>query len=420
MSFIVSPSGSGDMHSSNAANNHDKPKFITEFFDDIPPNPGLTVEPFEEDQHYPFFRFAIGGDDIWHSFLMVDEVPITSKFHRMVAYAPLNENLDKWEANVTYDTANTPAQIKCYNHDDYIGREIFSTTLNDVKGRLSYPQANGFYSGSYVSGSWVYTDDTCEGLDGHAKMGGGEFLYGLYPATADDSYGNPNSKTNYRTTFTAQGIFTFNSSMGSSNYTMMAHGADTAPIWMVYYDGTNKQVVARAYWSGTGYVELKSTTAPLLDDVTPMHVAIVLDTEILEGNFKMYINGVLEDQTGKSLATGTTNNWDYGNLLYDEGSAKLVIGMPMGAVPEGSLSTIEWTGKVEEVIVHSLPLYFFPSGADNFVYTKELEEVMNNSTGEAKSYNARVFTMDYHNIRDPVASSKNINWKIPSFNIDGT
>ena len=45
---------------------------------------------------------------------------------------------------------------------------------------------------------------------------------------------------------------------------------------------------------------------------------------------------------------------------------------------------------------------------------------MDNLTGEAKSYNARLFTMDYHNIRDPVASSNNINWKIPSFNIDGT
>ena len=92
----------------------------------------------------------------------------------------------------------------------------------------------------------------------------------------------------------------------------------------------------------------------------------------------------------------------------------------MGAVPEGSLSTIEWTGKVEEVMVHSLPLYFFPAGADTYVYTKELEEVMDNLTGEAKSYNARLFTMDYHNIRDPVASSNNINCKITSFNIDGT
>jgi len=427
VSFIISPSGSGDVkenamyiHSSKTTNDIDKPKFITEFFDDIPPNPGVTVEPFEEDQHYPLFRFAIGGEDVWHNFLMVDEVPISSKFHRMVAYAPLNENLDRWEANVTYDVSYTPAQIKCYNHEDYIGKEIFSTTFNDIKGRLSYVAADGFYNGSGVSGAWSYAMDTCEGLDGHAKIGGGEFIYGLYPATADDSYGHPNSKTHYRTHFSAQGIFTFNSAMSTNNYTMMAHGADTDPVWMVYYDGTNKQVVARAYWSGTGYVELKSTTAPLLDDVTPMHVAIVLDTELLEGNFKMYINGVLEDQTGKALATGTTNNWDYGNLLYAPGSATLVIGMPMGAVPEGSLSTIEWTGKVEEVMVHSLPLYFFPAGADTYVYTKELEEVMDNLTGEAKSYNARLFTMDYHNIRDPVASSNNINWKIPSFNIDGT
>ena len=425
ISFIISPSGGGDqkanamfMHSSNTTNNHEKPQFVTEFFDEIPPNPGLTVEPYEEDQHKPHFRFAIGGEDIWHSFLMVDNVPITSKFHRMVAYAPLNEDLDNWEANVTYDTASTPAQIKCYNHEDFIGREMIGkTSSGDIVNKLSYQTSNGFYNGS--GGGWAFTDDTCEGLAGHAKLGGGEFLYGLYPSQTDTGY-VPNTKTNYRTHFTAQGIFTFNSSMSTNNYTMMAHGADTAPHWMVYYDGTNKQVVARAYWSGTGYVELKSTTAPLLDDVTPMHVAIVLDTELLESNFKLYINGVLEDQTGKALATGTTNNWDYGELLLHTANSMLVVGNAMGTVPEGSLATIEWTGKVEEILVHSLPLYFFPNGTDNYVYNKELEEVMNTLSGEAQSYHAKLFTMDYHNIRDPVASSPNVSWKIPSFNIDGT
>ena len=91
-----------------------------------------------------------------------------------------------------------------------------------------------------------------------------------------------------------------------------------------------------------------------------------------------------------------------------------------GTVPEGSLDTIEWTGKVEEVIVHKCPLYFFPDGTDKYVYTKELEEVTDSLTGETKPYHAKLFTMDYHNIRDPVAQSRNQSWKIPSFNIDGT
>jgi hypothetical protein len=82
--------------------------------------------------------------------------------------------------------------------------------------------------------------------------------------------------------------------------------------------------------------------------------------------------------------------------------------------------TIQWTGKVEEVIVHKCPLYFFPTGTDTFVYTKELEEVMDNLTGEAKPHHAKLFTMDYHNIRTPVAKSSNESWKVPSFNIDGT
>jgi hypothetical protein len=151
-----------------------------------------------------------------------------------------------------------------------------------------------------------------------------------------------------------------------------------------------------------------------------MHVAIVLDTELLESNFKLYINGTLEDQTGKALATGSINNWDYGTILFDANSWMWVIGNAMGTIPEGSLDTVNWTGKIEECIVHKCPLYFFPDGTESFIYTKELEELTDSLSGEVKSYHARLFTMDYHNIRYPVANSKNQTWKIPSFNIDGT
>ena len=424
LSFVISAASTGEaetnalyIHSSQTTNAQDRPKLVTEFFDEMPPNPGMVVNINEENPHHPQFDFAIGGDDIWHSFLMVDDKPITGKFHNMIAYAPLNENLDTWTANVTYDTDITPKQIKVYNHEDFIGKERIGSTYSasDIQTKMSYATSTGLAGGNIV---WAYTNDTCEGLSGHAKLGGGEFYLGLYPAVTDAGY-VPNTKTDYRKHFTAQGIFTFNSSMSTNNYSMMGHGSDTSPSWVLYYDGTNKQVVARAYYSGTGYVELKSTTAPLLDDTTPMHVAIVLDTELLESNFKLYINGVLEDQTGKSLATGSTNNWDYGEVLYDANNSTWVIGNAMGTIPEGSLATIEWTGKIEECIVHKCPLYFFPNGTDSFIYTKELEEVTDSISGEVKSYHARLFTMDYHNIRYPVANSNNQSWKIPSFNIDG-
>ena len=85
------------------------------------------------------------------------------------------------------------------------------------------------------------------------------------------------------------------------------------------------------------------------------------------------------------------------------------------------VTQIEWTGKIEEVIVHYVPLIFFGPDDEIINYNKNLEEIAASTTGEAKVWNARAFVFDYHNFRPPfIAASKNINWKVAAFNIDGT
>ena len=322
-----------------------------------------------------------------------------------------------------YTLTVTPKQIKCYNHIQYEGDEDFTTTgLSDelpngtmqqrIRGKFSYATATGVFNSTAVT---AFSQDTIEGLAGHAKTGAIHFPLGLWGAS---------SNTTYCKHFTAQGIFTFNSAKTTNNYAMMGQlswDADSstynAGAWTVYYDGTNKNIVARCYEQGSSnYVELKSTTAPLLDDETPYHVAIVLDTEILHSNFRLYINGTLEDQTGKALTTGTVNNWKYGATLKQSG-----YGLGCGKANTLGVTQIDWTGKLEEIIVQETPIIFFTPETEDIDYTKYLEEVSANSTGEPKVWNARAFAFDYHNFRPPfIPASKNINWKKTSFNIDGT
>jgi hypothetical protein len=167
----------------------------------------------------------------------------------------------------------------------------------------------------------------------------------------------------------------------------------------------------------SSYVELAATTAPLLDDVTPYHVCLVFDSELLEGNVKLYINGKLEDQTGQALPANTANNWEWGNLLRDMGGGKLYCGAPSSS----PAATIAWIGKMEEILIHYVPIYPIAGDAEMLVVTKHHEEIASNLSGETKVWNARLFISDYHNFRGGfIAASNNISWRKPSFNIDGT
>ena len=426
LSFLVTASGVGTteqnalfLHSANSATTTSRPKLITKFWDDPPSRPGLVVNPADDNAYYPEFTFAMDGSDLWHGFLMISEDTIKSKYDNLIAYAPLDENLDKWRVGSTRDLTVTPRQIKCYNHMDFIGKDMVGeTTIGNLQGKLTYATDTALYNGTRI---WDYADDTCEGLAGHAKLNDGYFLYGLYPTQVDNGF-VPNTKSQYLKHFSAQGIFTFSSAMTTSDYSMIQHqnNAGTQPVWQILYDGTNKLIKARVWDApnaSSAYVELAATTAPLLDDVTPYHVCLVFDSELLEGNAKLYINGKLEDQTGQALPTQSINNWEYGNLLRDNSASKLHCGKGNGYAPV----TINWIGKMEDILIHHVPIYPVAGDAEVLKITKHFEEVASNTSGETKVWNARLFVQDYHNFKGSyIAASNNISWRKPSFNIDGT
>jgi hypothetical protein len=137
---------------------------------------------------------------------------------------------------------------------------------------------------------------------------------------------------------------------------------------------------------------MQSITKNPLDGTTPLTVTVTYNSGSNTGpDFKLFINGVMEDY----VRDGVPNPDCSGTYIY----------IGSGCV-----------GTVEEVIVYNHELYIPQSEGEFVLNTSDLLDKQ--SDGKAINYQARVFGMDYHNIRgeDPtqVARSKPVGWRITS------
>jgi hypothetical protein len=109
-------------------------------------------------------------------------------------------------------------------------------------------------------------------------------------------------------------------------------------------------------------------------------------------DFKLYINGALEDYI---LAPDPC----------DSGGDDFVIG--------GTGTTGLYAGSVEEVIIYNKALSIVENAGGYLYDPGEITEVSDN---KYVAQHARLFIMDYHNIRglnrDEVASSNQVSWKV--------
>jgi len=171
------------------------------------------------------------------------------------------------------------------------------------------------------------------------------------------------------------------------------------------------------------FVRVESTTRIPRDAETPTCIILTLDTKVKFGNVKLYINGKLEDQSGKRLASpeqgkawkgspdGYTMWWDTTTSLF------------IGAKDEFGRNG--FTGKMEEIVFYEKAVYPVAPQDGLFKFDKPISEVepAGTSAGNYKVYSSKLFMKDYHNIRgttvDEVASSNQLSFKKSSFLIEG-
>ena len=171
------------------------------------------------------------------------------------------------------------------------------------------------------------------------------------------------------------------------------------------------------------FVRVESTTRVPSDGETPTCIILTIDTKVKFGNIKLYINGKLEDQSGKRLASPEQGKaWKgspEGYAMWWDTTKSLFI------ASKDEYGRNGYTGKMEEVVFYERVIYPVAPQDQLFKFSKPISEVepAGTSAGNYKVYSSKLFLKDYHNIRgttiDEVASSNQISFKKSSFLIEG-
>lgn len=171
------------------------------------------------------------------------------------------------------------------------------------------------------------------------------------------------------------------------------------------------------------FVRVESTTRIPRDGETPTCIILTIDTKIKFGNVKLFINGKLEDQSGKRIASPEQGKaWkgspDGYSVWYDTTKSLFI-------ASKDEYGRDGFNGKIEEVVFYEKVLYPVAPQDQSFKFEKPVSEVegAGNGAGNYKVYSSKLFLKDYHNIRgttiDEVASSNQISFKKSSFLIEG-
>jgi len=335
-------------------------EFIYE--DNLPIIEDFKVLPYEEDPFYPEYTWKANDKDLFYGFLIIDNVPILNKYHGAVLHLPLNDDTATAKA-YKYDGSNNATQITA--------SEVTST--NTVINR--------------------------EGLAGNAFDFDGSTAISV---TVDDGdYTQPTDQMSLVAHFTIDSI-------SATRYICSEYGGFR--MWV----DTSGNINAAATPSGATEVVLKSSTVVSADGETPYCVMLTFDVSLGQGNLKLFINGKVEDQSGIKTTDGSANNWKAGCNLGDS-SKDFIVG---GYDSDGSAGINAGTyhsGMIEEVILYNKVLYPVVPQSGSHVIIKPIQELSTSNIASGISNVAKLFIMDYHNIRgmnvDEVASTSMVSFR---------
>jgi hypothetical protein len=376
------------------------PQLAVKYFDPSPVGPGLSVGPAEGNELYPLYTINTADNDLWYGYLMVDSQNILDKYHNIVAYSPLNENVDNqpWLAKRTHlrgGSADTWRQVKMYGDQASVGQERIGST----QFKVSYATTNGAYNGTIQSSR---PTGTMEGLGGRAMdtRDGGALLIKDQCNTLTTVAGKQ-----------ASVVVHLISAVDEADGTILEVDP-TSGNPSILIECTSGKVVATVYDDdGAGNAVTVTSLSSLPEDgETPTCIILTVDCEIPEANIKLYINGALEATSGNLAATATSSNWEFDRRIRTSASPTLKVG--------------EYGGIYEEIIIYKHIIYPFEFSNGSQIQipvTKNFEEIAENTNGRPLIYNARAFVFDYHNLRgDVCGTSSQVSFKKTAFEIDGT
>jgi len=360
-----------------------KPYLLAEYEDAVPTVTSFNAQPNEENPYNVDFTWECADDDVWYGFLIIDERNINSQYHSAVIHLPMNE-----EGNDGVKATTPVEQI-----------QGMTTSVDSTSS------TGPFYDIEGLAGYALRFDRT--GTPDIEIGTGGENPLGSTGHTVTDEM---TINIHFRHDADADGTLDYSENLIMSTERFFLE---------IQTDGTVKY---RQYWDTNSYVELQTASRIATDGNTPNNIMITFDANLTSGNLKMFMDGKLEDQSGEVILadSGTANTgWLYGANL-ETNNNKIHLG---NQIP--GTANDEFQGVLEEFVIYNKCLYPVNVKSGKFTLTKPFEEVATTSSfTTSKSYTARLFVKDYHNIRgtttDEVASSSNVSFKKAAFRFDNS
>lgn len=350
----------------NAADSSYDPAIYSVYWDQRPEPPVLRVKPDEIDGFNPLFEWEAADDDLWYGLLHIDNTNISSQYHNMIGHIPLDEGDATTYGGVYFENSS-------------------GTKTAAAEGAFS---------------------NTREGLAGWAKEFNGTNQYFEFTDATNFA-----TKPSSEMTIVAHAI---PDAPQGAQATILAKHTDTGRVtdYEIYID-TDEKINAKITPASGTTLHLKSNSILPRDGQTPVSIIVTFDSNIKGGNMKLFIDGKLEDQSGLMDATGTSSNLKTGQSV-NQGTGKFYI----GCSANGTTEEYYYDGKIEEIVIYDKCLYPINPPDGKFKLDKPLREVDN---GSPVSYQSRLFTKDYHNIRGnktlDIASSSPVSFAKAGFRL---
>ena len=410
--------GTGTFLTPNSSDKGRHP-FITYVFNDtLPSLTNFTIEPDKKTQFYPTFKWDSQDNDLWYGFIIIDNKYIDNQYHSAVLHLPFND-LDSLDYGTTDSSGGRG--LKGYRYD---GSNVGVSF--DINDGLYHSVHNVHASGVMITEEGLagnallfhgYTD-SAEFKSDYGSWKGyhqGTDAFTQFVEVDESNFTQPTSEMSIVVHFTVN-------SLGDSGGGVGEQTNDVATILEKYMEyklwiDTTGYINYRQFFSNIGYVDLKSTSLVPTDNYTPTNVILTFDSTLGNGNVKMFVNGVLESQTGTKETTGGVNNWQSGNIndytTVVTNNKRLRIGASKRNLAEDYTAPIErFNGKLEEIVIYNKAIYPIVPQNKEFTLFKPFSELSIDSIGVSKDNVAKLFIKDYHNIRgrsnDEVTSSASL------------
>ena len=361
------------------------PKLTYIYKDTLPNITSFSVQPYEEDPFYPELTWETDDEDLWYGFIIKDNENIPHQYHK-AWHVPLNEK----------PTGDSSSGMDFYEHgiESYAYNHYYWESSGRPKTQIKAGWNNNNSDNLTTS---------IEGLAGNCLQFNGERAddkqrkLTFVASNLDSQITNEMSLTVH---FTVDNLTTIDEQTDDKAYliNMYTSSSHMASMW-VDKDGRVNATLVTDDQSTT--ITLKSKFVVPVGNGIPTCAILTADASLLTGNVKLFINGILEDQTGKKTTNGSSKNWKtdqniegritYANIGFEPTS-------PSTNNTDGNGKNF-FNGKIEEIVVHKMAIYPVDPKEGKAIIHKPMEEFTEAEIAAGRTNNYRLFIKDYHNIR---------------------